>query len=67
LHRVPIAWKLKQQGGVTLSSSEAEYYAISEVAAELKFISMIMEFIELTTLVQSILPTMRQVEYEQNI
>jgi hypothetical protein len=31
LHGVPIAWKSKQQGGVTLSSSEAEYYALSEV------------------------------------
>jgi hypothetical protein len=47
LHGVPIAWKSKQQGGVTLSSSEAEYYAISEVATELKFIAMIMEFIEI--------------------
>jgi hypothetical protein len=37
LFGVPIAWKSKQQGGVTLSSSEAEYYAISEVAKELKF------------------------------
>jgi hypothetical protein len=44
---VPIAWKSKQQGGVTLSSSEAEFYGISEVATELKFISMITEFIEI--------------------
>jgi hypothetical protein len=46
---VPIAWKSRQQGGVTLSSSEAEYYAISEVAKELKFLSMIMEFLEINT------------------
>jgi hypothetical protein len=47
LYGVPIAWKSKQQGGVTLSSSEAEYYAISEVGMELKFVSMIMDFIEI--------------------
>jgi hypothetical protein len=38
-----VACKSKQQGGVTLSSSEAEYYAISEVAAELKFVKMILD------------------------
>ena len=42
----PIVWKSKQQGGVTLSSSEAEYYAISEVAAELLFVKQILEFLE---------------------
>jgi hypothetical protein len=46
---VPIAWKSRQQGGVTLSSSEAEYYAISEVAKEMKFLSMIIEFLEIKT------------------
>jgi hypothetical protein len=44
---VPIAWKSKQQGGVTLSSSEAEYYAISEVAMELKFVKMILDFLNI--------------------
>jgi hypothetical protein len=33
---VAIAWKSKQQHCVTLSSSEAECYAISEVSIELK-------------------------------
>jgi hypothetical protein len=47
LYGVPIAWKSKQQGDVTLSSSEAEYYAISEVGMELKFVSLIMDFIEI--------------------
>lgn len=42
---VVIAWKSKQQGGVTLSSSEAEYYAISEVATELLFVKQIAEFL----------------------
>jgi hypothetical protein len=45
LHDVPVAWKSKQQGGVTLSSSEAEYFAISEVAMELKLLKMILEFL----------------------
>jgi hypothetical protein len=47
LFDVPISWKSKQQGGVTLSSSEAEYYAISEVDMELKFLKMILHFLEI--------------------
>jgi hypothetical protein len=47
LFDVPIAWKSKQQGGVTISSSEAEYYAISEVSMELKFLKMILDFLEI--------------------
>jgi hypothetical protein len=46
---VPIAWKSRQQGGITLSSSEAEYYAISEVAKEMKFVKMILDFLEIDT------------------
>ena len=30
-----------------MSSSEAEYYAISEVAMELKFLKMVLEFLEI--------------------
>jgi hypothetical protein len=41
-----IAWKSKQQGGVTLSSSEAEYYAISDVATELLFVKQILDFLQ---------------------
>ncbi|KAG7340680.1 integrase core domain containing protein [Nitzschia inconspicua] len=47
LFGVPISWKSKQQGGVTLSSSEAEYYAISEVSMELKFVKMVMDFLDI--------------------
>ncbi|KAG7339393.1 reverse transcriptase RNA-dependent DNA polymerase [Nitzschia inconspicua] len=47
LFGVPISWKSKQQGGVTLSSSEAEYYAISEVSMELKLLKMVMEFLDI--------------------
>jgi hypothetical protein len=48
LHGVPIAWKSRQQGGITLSSSEAECYASSEVAKELNF-KMILDFLEIDT------------------
>ena len=47
LHGVLIAWKSKQQGGVTLSSSEAEYYALSEIGMELKFLKMLLDFLEI--------------------
>jgi hypothetical protein len=46
LFGVPVAWKSRQQGGVTLSSSVAEYYAIREVAKELKFVKMISDFLD---------------------
>jgi hypothetical protein len=39
----------EQQGGVTLSSSEAEYNAIREVATELKFLRMILDILEIDT------------------
>ncbi|KAG7345508.1 hypothetical protein IV203_033039 [Nitzschia inconspicua] len=42
-----IAWKSKQQDGVTLSSSEAEYYAISEVTKELLLVKQILDFLEI--------------------
>jgi hypothetical protein len=47
LFNVPVAWKSKQQGGITLSSSEAEYYALSEVAREMKFLKMVLDFLEI--------------------
>jgi hypothetical protein len=47
LFEVAIAWKSMQQGGVTLSSREAEYCAISEVATELKASKMIMNFLKI--------------------
>ena len=40
-----IAWKSRSQKNVTLSSSEAEYVAISEVCCEIIFIKMILEFL----------------------
>ena len=35
---VPIMWKSKSQKSITLSSSEAEYVALSEAAKEIKFV-----------------------------
>ena len=41
----PVAWKSKSGKSVTLSSTEAEYFAISEVAKEILFIRQILESI----------------------
>jgi hypothetical protein len=38
LMNVPVCWRSKAQRGVTLSSSEAKYVAMSEVVKEIKFI-----------------------------
>ena len=40
---VPIAWRSKGQKGVTLSSSEAEYVALSEAVKEVKFAMHLIE------------------------
>jgi hypothetical protein len=40
---VPILWKSKSQRSVTLSSSEAEYFAMSEAVKEVRFIVMVLE------------------------
>ena len=37
-----ISWKSKKQGSTTLSSTEAEYVALSQCAYELKFLSMLL-------------------------
>ena len=39
---VPISWKSKSQKSVTLSSSEAEYVALSETAKEIKFVYQVL-------------------------
>jgi hypothetical protein len=41
-----ISWKSRKQKSVTLSSSEAEYVAISEVCAEIVFLKQVLEFME---------------------
>jgi len=40
---VPIVWRTKQQRSVTLSSSEAEYYALSEAVKEVRFIYQLLK------------------------
>jgi hypothetical protein len=35
---VPITWKSRQQKSLAMSSSEAEYYALTEAAKEVKFV-----------------------------
>jgi hypothetical protein len=45
LNGVPILWKSKLQRTVALSSSEAEYYALSETAKDVKFIVQILNSI----------------------
>ena len=40
---VPISWKSKGQKGVTLSSSEAEFVALSEAAKEIKFVFQVLQ------------------------
>jgi hypothetical protein len=42
-----ISWKSRKQKSVTLSSSEAEYVAISEVCAEIMFLKQVLEFMEI--------------------
>ncbi len=39
---VPISWKSRAQCSITLSSSEAEFVALSEAAKEIKFIVKVM-------------------------
>ena len=39
---VAVLWRSRQQRGVSLSSSEAEYYALSEAAKEIKFVVQIL-------------------------
>jgi len=41
-----VAWKSRSQKNVTLSSTEAEYVAVSEVCTEIMFIRSILEFMK---------------------
>ena len=44
---VPISWKSKQQQSVALSSTEAEYYALSEIVVEIKGIVNVLNFMNI--------------------
>ena len=45
MNGMPISWRSKGQKSVSLSSTEAEYMAISEVAMELLFVHGVMKFL----------------------
>jgi len=45
LLRVPIVWKSNSQKNVSLSSSEAEFVALSEAVKEIKFVVQVLELI----------------------
>jgi hypothetical protein len=45
---VPIAWRSKSGKYVTLSSTEAEYFAISELAKEVLFVKQVLESMGIT-------------------
>jgi len=44
---LPIAWRSKGQKSVTLSSTEAEYVAISEAVRELRFVYQVMKSLKI--------------------
>jgi len=43
----PIVWRSKMQRSVTLSSTEAEYVALSDVVTEIMFAKQVLEFLEI--------------------
>ena len=47
LRGVPVSWKSRGQKSVTLSSTEAEFVALSEAAKEIKFIVQVLESMKL--------------------
>jgi hypothetical protein len=54
---VPVCWRSKAQRGVTLSSSEAEYVAISEAVKEIKFIYYLLQGIGIEIVLPIIVKT----------
>jgi len=44
---VPVIWRSKMQRSVSLSSTEAEYVAISEVTMDIMFVKQILEFLKI--------------------
>ena len=45
---VPICWRSRSQRGVTLSTTESEYYTMSELCSELLFIKQILIFLNIS-------------------
>ena len=46
LNECPVSWQSRGQKSVSLSSTEAEYVAISEVATEILFVAGVLKFLE---------------------
>jgi hypothetical protein len=44
---VPICWRSKGQKGVTLSTSEAEYVAMSDVVKEIRLVYYLLETLDI--------------------
>ena len=47
MNRMPISWRSKGQKSVSLSSTEAEYMGLLEVAMELLFVHRVMKFLRM--------------------
>ena len=50
---IPVAWKSKSMKSVVLSTTEAEYVAVSEVVKEIKFLYQMLRGIEIKVLLPS--------------
>jgi hypothetical protein len=57
LLNVPICWRSKAQKGVTLSSTEAEYVAISEAVKEIRFVYYLLNDIHVQVKIPIIVKT----------
>ena len=51
---IPIAWRSKGMKSAVLSTTEAEYMALSEVVKELKFIMQLLQTMNITVELQSL-------------
>ena len=49
VHGVPVVWKSKAQQSVTLSSTEAEWFALSEAVKEVRFLQQLCESMQIQT------------------
>ena len=49
VHGVPVVWKSKAQQSVTLSSIEAEWFALSEAVKEVRFLLQLCESMQIQT------------------
>jgi hypothetical protein len=57
LLNVPICWRSKAQKGVTLSSTEAEYVAISEAVKDIRYVYYLLNYIHVQVKIPIIVKT----------